>query len=1257
MPIFLDQEQVRQIKELRKVGAVDDPLLEFRPYKLQEEQKPKGVIRKTLDYLARGNYAVANLANSLFVEKEGLGEAFSDAWKGLKGEKPMFFSDVLENMGIRNKYVKAIVGFALDYYLDPMTYITFGVGKGLKLGLTTLNKSGKALLNETLKKQLPKYIKKFLAKGYTKEVAEELGRQAIEEAVLRRALKNPQKYIAQPALRIFGRKVPILSNVTTPVLKKIGEGKAVLMRTKPMRWIGEAFIGPDFIAKYAKDLTPLQKNLIVLYRDHYLRRRVLGNALAREFFEEWVKKVPNVADREAILNAIEKRTISKLPKKLQPFAKELKEWANKNITAPEMKAGVLRKFRGQKFEYVMHYPLEKLKGRKRSTIIMGVSRDGRIRHFETLEDLKKMGYTPIEDAAVAYSLRYAYSQNLLAFDDYVQKMLDTVGKRVDKKVFDQMVKGVKLPEGYALFMPRNVVRFYPLYFSKKPIETQKLIKKAVEVLDELENIRDFSQGEVLKMIHSTSLGKALKITDELPAYLLPKEIAETLNRASPYLVKEVSEARDFVRKVTGVWKTSVTSWFPAFHARNATSNAWLCYLAGMGPQDVIRFRDAFRLQKYGFLKRLGKDPEDFVIKLGKKEFKASELYRLARQTDVLSGWYMAELAETYEKALLRRTGKIGTRLTRGAREIGIEKFRAIGSAVENNARLALFFHRLAKGDDIHQAARHVKKFLFDYRDLTQFEKEVMRDIIPFYCVPDSSEILTRDGWKTYYTLKKGDIVLTYNVKTGTAEWQPVLDKKIFYHDQELFALGGKRGEILFTDGHRWVVREQKTRVRGKIYGGKEKIVRGYELNTNHNIVMVPERVEFPRKSLLTPEEAELLGWLITDGYWRFKGNYCEAVIYQYPNKFLDIVKRVAGGKPRKPHPDTGVVCVPVRKDRLKNLIPILKTRDFASVPPKLSRDALEKFYNAMYLADGTVIKRRGKGDSDFFAATKKEVLDAFVIAAFLLGKRTREGKRGTYVSSRKTMKVAGALHRGHYKGFVWCPKTPNGTWVMRQNGVVTITGNTWLRKNIPLELEQLVRQPGKYAAIKKAQHAIESLSPPPDERYLPDWMAERELFIRLPLEKDGNPIYINPDLAFQDLAYLNLKDPDTIRAWFATLHPAIKIPFETMANYNLFRGRNIVDPDLPEEITFREALKEELLDNFRAWTTARRIARPDVNAVAKLLDVALGLKAYPYDEIRSRYWYFQRKKREQNALKNYYLRKARERMKKKGIAPLPGEGD
>jgi len=947
MGVVVDQDEIKRIKQMRRIGRTPDMLLDFQPYRVGEEREPKGFLMKALDYLNRGNYAVANFVNSLFVEKEGIGEAMSDAWKGLKGEQRMFFSDVLENAGVRNRYIRAIAGFVLDAALDPINWLTFGVGQGTKLGFTTLSKAGKEMFEETMKKQFSKYYAKHLAEVGSKKLAKELARESIEELVLKKAFKHPEKYIAKPALRILGKKVPILSNVTTASLKKLGKGKAMIARTRPMKWIGEAFIGDEFIIKHAKDLTPLQKNLLALYRQHYFRRIKFGQAQAQEFFEQVVKKIPKVADREKIMRAIEKRQISKLPKYLQKPARELRDWLRENVTAPEMRAGILKRFRGKKFEYVPHYPLEKLLGKVKGAPIIGISKSGKIRYFETLEQLAKAGFTPVEDAAVAFSIRYAYSQNLLALDDYIQKMINTVGIKVNKKTFNQLMKGAKqLPEGYAAFMPRAITRFYPLYFSKKPLSQQKLIRKAIDVLDKLENIRDWSKGEVLKMVHSTSLGKALKITEDLPAYLIPKEIADMLNASSPLLVKEINPFKEFVQKVTGYWKVSVTAWFPAFHARNATSNLWLCYLAGMGPKDVLRFKDAWKVQTYGFLKRLGKDPEDFVIKIGKKSYKASELYELARQTDVLSGWYMRELGETYEKQLLRKAGKKGALAKRLTREVLMEKPRAVGSAVENNARLALFLHRLAKGDDIHSAARTVKKFLFDYGELTRFEKETMRSVIPFY---------------------------------------------------------------------------------------------------------------------------------------------------------------------------------------------------------------------------------------------------------------------------------------------------------------------TWLRKNIPLEVEQLVMQPGKFAKIKKMQHAVESLSPTPDERYLPDWMQERELFVRIPREREGNPLYINPDLAFQDLAYLNLKDPDVIRSWLANLHPAIKIPFETLTNYSLFRGRNIVDPDLPGDVKFVETFKQELLDSLRIWGYKKRLSREDVNMVHKILDVVLGIKSYPYDEIKSRYWYFQRKKREQRALRNYYKRKAEERLKKRKLYPFPYE--
>ena len=55
-----------------------------------------------------------------------------------------------------------------------------------------------------------------------------------------------------------------------------------------------------------------------------------------------------------------------------------------------------------------------------------------------------------------------------------------------------------------------------------------------------------------------------------------------------------------------------------------------------------------------------------------------------------------------------------------------------GGAVENNARLALFMDGLSKGKNFDEAAKHVQKHLFDYKDLGHIEESALKRLVPFY---------------------------------------------------------------------------------------------------------------------------------------------------------------------------------------------------------------------------------------------------------------------------------------------------------------------------------------------------------------------------------------------------------------------------------------------------------------------------------------------------------------------------------------------
>ena len=96
-----------------------------------------------------------------------------------------------------------------------------------------------------------------------------------------------------------------------------------------------------------------------------------------------------------------------------------------------------------------------------------------------------------------------------------------------------------------------------------------------------------------------------------------------------------------------------------------------------------------------------------------------------------------------------------------------------GSYIESSQRFQLFLHELKKmgggtnrqlwAHEIEAAKFEAKKWMLDYSDLTDFERSWMRGTFPFYCVPDDTEILTRDGWITRSCLKVGEEVLTLSL--------------------------------------------------------------------------------------------------------------------------------------------------------------------------------------------------------------------------------------------------------------------------------------------------------------------------------------------------------------------------------------------------------------------------------------------------------------------------------------------------------------
>ena len=235
-------------------------------------------------------------------------------------------------------------------------------------------------------------------------------------------------------------------------------------------------------------------------------------------------------------------------------------------------------------------------------------------------------------------------------------------------------------------------------------------------------------------------------------------------------VPSTNEFVKFFDGVQGLWKMWSLGVRPAYHLRNIVGNIWNAYsLAGVkGPSGMKAYRDAGRIQNSAWRNDL---PTDNVMVKTKVDgatvnLSSKEVMDLALERGVMGrGQYSGDIVNILEEDVAR--GGIGVfqgmaknqkekyKLLKGAqastREMGSDipwggmQGKAFGSQslplkwgfgfgnmAEGNARMAVFIDSLRKGKSADEAAMLVKKTLFDYSDLSSFERNVLKRVIPFY---------------------------------------------------------------------------------------------------------------------------------------------------------------------------------------------------------------------------------------------------------------------------------------------------------------------------------------------------------------------------------------------------------------------------------------------------------------------------------------------------------------------------------------------
>lgn len=208
---------------------------------------------------------------------------------------------------------------------------------------------------------------------------------------------------------------------------------------------------------------------------------------------------------------------------------------------------------------------------------------------------------------------------------------------------------------------------------------------------------------------------------EIPGVKFPQEVAARLNRSYQVLTSN-EEINKFLKVYDGAqnwWKMWSLGARPAYHAKNTIGNLWNNYLAGVTTPKPYADAAAFQV-------KLAKNNMNGSI----AGYKTDELYNAMATRGVFGeGQYSGDITRTVEDVLKGGSSNPFTLSTRNPILRGGFK---IGQTIEDNARIALFIDSLNKGKNFDEAASQVRKYLFDYGDLSPFERSTLKRLMPFY---------------------------------------------------------------------------------------------------------------------------------------------------------------------------------------------------------------------------------------------------------------------------------------------------------------------------------------------------------------------------------------------------------------------------------------------------------------------------------------------------------------------------------------------
>jgi len=694
------------------------------PYDNLAYEKERGIFEgnflyKIIDLFQIPGYVVSGLK---YPEAGGV-------WEAIKGAK--LPSEVTGTTGVE--------GLALDIALDPLTYLTGG-----------LTAAGKAALKKTTLG-----VAKKVAPKVGKKIGQELVEKTVKEAAPLATTLGKQAELGQRALVNLG--LPF-TDIAIPIIKgeKIYKGltKAgdVFKGTKLGTGLEKAFgllpatgkIGTEAIEQQATINKAIQEAKKLMKR-----KQKVVDGMATEVLEQYIKKgyKLNKEDFDAFGRNVRQYTASigtkvkptyeamssvatKLFNDLKPVAKEIKFAAEEIIPVASRLAG--KAFTSVPIKTPTKAPrvagkelgglqsLEKLSGGSKiggKIAITGKS-EGRI--VTTGQKVVRIKDEWYDSGAAAKIKNLINKQEVLEAElkinpstaakarlQYIKDELDTLVKTGMKRTAasGDEVNAALRKVGQDPMYSEDI--FQEMFFTASGAGKAAVRKEAAEVLKNTPGL--------LTKIPEGGIPKGLVKVDlpDLKGYATTPIIAQALNETYTSY-SSLGAVEDMFRAWNSIQnhlKGILTYVNIAFHARNVVSNLWMSIIGGL--KSPISFAKGYTISaRANKLKKKGLS--------GKKLYKAlgtdGKYYKEAVEEGLGgTGAFYGDLEKTFSKKnfVYEYTGKAGAYL-------------------EDSAKLGLYIDKRKQGFSPFSAAQEVRKYLFDYTDLTDIERILFKSVMPFY---------------------------------------------------------------------------------------------------------------------------------------------------------------------------------------------------------------------------------------------------------------------------------------------------------------------------------------------------------------------------------------------------------------------------------------------------------------------------------------------------------------------------------------------